>query len=259
MSEDIFRKIIDEIAEVAPDTHTWLCFYGEPLIHKKSIFDRIKYAKHKGLKDVAINTNATLLDEEAAKRIIQSGLDRIHIGLDGMSAETYESIRVGARYNRVINNIECLLALKKKTPQVIINFIQQDSNQHETESFVKYWEKRVDRVFLKPIVTWTSEVETKLEGPTKRYPCPWVLLTLPITFDGNAALCGCDFDAKFIAGNVIAESIQSIWQGKLKRIRDAHIAGQYELVPAFCAKCEDWKSLKPVRCIAEAPKKTFKP
>ena len=72
MSWQLFTKIIDEIADVDKGTRVWLVFFGEALIIKKrkpGIFEMIAYAKKKGLRDVVLNSNATLLDEQAAAKL----------------------------------------------------------------------------------------------------------------------------------------------------------------------------------------------
>ena len=58
----LYKKIIDEIAEINPYTRIWLDFYGEPLLQKYKLYYMIDYAKKKGLMNIEINTNGTLLD-----------------------------------------------------------------------------------------------------------------------------------------------------------------------------------------------------
>ena len=53
----------------------------------------IEYAKSKGVLDVMLHTNGTVMDEKLAQSVIESGLDRI-IFLDSISKEIYEKIRL---------------------------------------------------------------------------------------------------------------------------------------------------------------------
>ena len=100
--EDELPQIIDEIAPWAEAVvlHSW----GEPLLHKR-IIDMIRYAKERDVW-VETSTNAMLLDEEAARKIIDAGLDRIYLSMDGLTKETYEKVRVKGQYERVLGNIE---------------------------------------------------------------------------------------------------------------------------------------------------------
>lgn len=125
MSEPLFEKIIDEIAVENPDARVWMVFFGEALMLRKrkpTIFDKIRFAKGRGLTDVVLNSNANLLDEETAQALIDCGLDAIYIGIDAFTPEAYARIRVGGDYGRVVRNVRHLLRLKREqnaqTPRV---------------------------------------------------------------------------------------------------------------------------------------------
>ena len=64
---------------------------GEPLF-RPDIFDIAKYAVKKGL-TVALATNGTLVDEAMAKKIVDAGVSRVSISLDGADAETHDKFR----------------------------------------------------------------------------------------------------------------------------------------------------------------------
>src|SRR3954449_821873 len=85
---------------------------GEPMMHPR-FFDMVEYAVDRGIK-VSTNTNATLMNPRRAERCVTSGLGEIHISIDGATAETYEQIRVGARLDRVIANVEGLMAARRR-------------------------------------------------------------------------------------------------------------------------------------------------
>ena len=103
ISFDMVKKIIDEGSENGL-RGVKFNYRGEPLLHKE-ICDFVKYAKDKGLMDVYFNTNAMLLDKEMAKRLIESGLDRISVSAEGFTKEAYESYRVGGNFEKVLSNI----------------------------------------------------------------------------------------------------------------------------------------------------------
>jgi AdoMet-dependent heme synthase len=64
---------------------------GEPLF-RPDIFDIAKYAVEKGL-TVALATNGTLVDEAMAKKIVDAGVSRVSISIDGADAETHDNFR----------------------------------------------------------------------------------------------------------------------------------------------------------------------
>jgi heme b synthase len=64
---------------------------GEPLI-RPDIFEIAEYAVARGLR-VALATNGTLIDEHVAQRIVDAGIRRVAVSLDGATAETHDAFR----------------------------------------------------------------------------------------------------------------------------------------------------------------------
>jgi radical SAM protein with 4Fe4S-binding SPASM domain len=83
---------------------------GEPLMHPR-FFDMVEFAARRGIL-VSTNTNMTLMSEAQAARCVRSGLHDIHISLDGATPESYEAIRVRARFHKVLRNLRRLVAAK---------------------------------------------------------------------------------------------------------------------------------------------------
>jgi len=253
MPWNLFRRIIDDVAEADNTVRVWMVFFGEALILKKkkpSIFDMISYAKGKGLKDVVLNSNANLLDKEAARRIIESGLDAIYIGIDAFSAETYMKIRVGGSYGKAVNNTLHLLELKRELgvekPEVFVQFVEMDSNRAEKEDFIEFWKKAGAGVKIRPKVSWAGRIEAPnlTMGEKDRWPCYWAMRTLSITDTGKVVTCAVDLDAKFVAGDVNHQSLREIWNGKLKELRQLHQSRQFEALPENCKQCKDWQAAR---------------
>lgn len=64
---------------------------GEPLF-RPDIFEIARHAIDCGL-TVALATNGTLIDERLAKKIVDTGIQRVSISIDGADAETHDSFR----------------------------------------------------------------------------------------------------------------------------------------------------------------------
>lgn len=64
---------------------------GEPLL-RADIFHLMKYAAEKGLV-VALATNGTLIDQDVARRVRESGVDRVSVSLDGTDESTHDTFR----------------------------------------------------------------------------------------------------------------------------------------------------------------------
>ena len=81
--------IIDQIAAAA--NPILVLSGGEPLF-RSDIFQLARYATDKGLR-VALATNGTLVTKEIARMIVDAGVKRVSISLDGADADTHDSFR----------------------------------------------------------------------------------------------------------------------------------------------------------------------
>lgn len=255
MGLELFKKLVKEIANENPETEVWTIFYGEPLILKYKMVYLIRYAKDKGLKNVFMNTNGILLDEELSEALIESGLDKIVFSLDAFYEETYKKMRNNDNFEKVKNNIEDFIKIRNKLNSKIKVEVQliEIPNIHkdgEKKLFKEYWENIGACTKIKPYVTWTGAVDIENIRKMDRYPCSWLFKTFVATWNGNVAQCGCDYDSKYIAGNLNNDTIKNIWNTTLKNIRDLHIGGKYEETP-ICLNCNDWDSFEQMTFIEE--------
>ena len=82
------RDIIDQIAEVS--SPILVLSGGEPLF-RSDIFHLARYGTDKGLR-VALATNGTLVTD-VAEKIVDSGVKRVAISLDGADPQTHDTFR----------------------------------------------------------------------------------------------------------------------------------------------------------------------
>ncbi|QOX80359.1 radical SAM protein [Trichlorobacter lovleyi] len=253
MSWKLFTKIIDEVADEDKNVRVWMVFFGEPFILKNrnpSIFDMIRYSKDKGLTDVVTNTNANLMDEDASRRLIESGLDAIYIGIDAFSPESYAKIRVKGDYEGTVKNIQYLLQLKEELksdkPDVFVQFVEMDINAHEKEAFISFWSDKGAKVKIRPKVSWAGLIEAPnlVLGEEDRWPCYWAMQTMSITDQGKVVTCAVDLDARFVAGDVNNSTLKEVWNGKLKELRIIHQQNRFAELPEICRNCKDWQSAR---------------
>jgi AdoMet-dependent heme synthase len=82
-------NMIDQIAEFS--NPILVLSGGEPL-YRPDIFELARYAADKGLR-VALATNGTLVTKDVAQKIVECGVKRVSISLDGSNAATHDSFR----------------------------------------------------------------------------------------------------------------------------------------------------------------------
>jgi radical SAM protein with 4Fe4S-binding SPASM domain len=109
MPFEAFCRLIDQFDGVK-ELH--LQGLGEPLLHPR-FFDMVAYAAARGV-EVSTNTNLTALSERRAEACVKSGLARMFVSLDAAAADVYESIRIGARFDKVVRNLGWLVAAKAR-------------------------------------------------------------------------------------------------------------------------------------------------
>ncbi len=118
------KKIADDVAVSKP--YIYLTG-GEPLINK-SLLEFIRYATKKGIV-VGMVTNGTLIYENNAKDIIDSGIDFITISIDGPE-KIHNNIRGKVCFKKSIDGIKYLLKArgKNKLPVITLNCTISDYN-----------------------------------------------------------------------------------------------------------------------------------
>jgi len=247
MDINLYKKIVDEVAVESPSSEFWLAFYGEPLLLKYKLYYMIKYAKDSGLENVIINTNGMLLTDEMADLLIESGLDRMVLGIDGFSKETYEKIRLNGNkeqvYKNVLNMVRKIQSNQLAKPTIEVQFIIMGENQHELEMFKRFWTQQGVCLKIRDRVTWLGAVEkgSNIQDNIDRVACGWGVATCPITWQGEVVTCGVDYNAYGSFGNVREKSIKEIWNSPRREFTLKHLQHRFDELPKYCQDCKDWQ------------------
>lgn len=149
---------LEEVKGVISQCQKWgvkeinLCG-GEPLI-SESIFDVIKFAKASDMK-VILTTNGTLITEDLAKKLIQSGLDIVTISVDGSKAATHDKIRAqpGA-FDKIMQGIKHLNSCPdaKKLIKVMILTLSNYNLDELEEYFSLAKSLSIDALYITSVV-----------------------------------------------------------------------------------------------------------
>jgi len=250
MDDNLYKKIVDEIAEVAPDTEVWPTFYGEAFTLREKLFERLRYARDKGLTNLVLNSNGRLLDKENwIDEILTSGLKRFILSLDGFTKETFEKIRVGGSRDKIFASVEKLLKRKKELnlefPVIQCQYSIMEENKHEVEIFKEYWETRGAEVKTREMFSWTNSgeiVADNLDYDTSfRIACPWAINSMAIHQNGNFITCAVDYEGRTIIGNVKDYTIVELWEKHNEIVRKPHIENRWDDLPEICKTCPDWQ------------------
>ncbi|RJQ30402.1 radical SAM protein [Candidatus Parcubacteria bacterium] len=160
MSIASFRLIIDKVKRFKPLIAIPVL---EPMLYP-DLSEAVAYVTQSGLKS-SVATNGTFL-EERAEDLVNSGLSRIVISLDG-TEKIHDRIRgVPGTFKKVINGIGTLDKIKKvkKTaePLVFINYVISELNYSVIHQFVSELPlDSITRVDLRPMFYCTEELANK--------------------------------------------------------------------------------------------------
>lgn len=112
---------------------------NEPLTSPYFI-DILKTAAKSHLPHLDFVTNGTLLNHRISEAIIECGVTDVMVSLDSPRKETYEAIRVGADFDRLMKNLQYLVAARVKArktiPRLRFNVTLMRSNIQEVEDLV---------------------------------------------------------------------------------------------------------------------------
>ena len=163
MSFDLFRKIVDECAELGI-THVRVHNYGEPFVDRQLV-EKVRYAKQKGIREVGMISNGSLITEAVARGMIEAGLDAINISVDASGKEVFESTRIGLKYDKVIANIERLVRIRaelgKRRPKLILSFVRQNNSADE-QAFIEHWKAIADKIHVTDLHNWAGTLNTEV-------------------------------------------------------------------------------------------------
>lgn len=258
LKKDFFTNTIDEVHRDL----LYLIFYfqGEPYLNPEFL-DMVKYATSKKIY-TATSTNAHYLNDENARRTVESGLDRLIISIDGTTQEVYQQYRVGGKLEKVLegtrNIVKWKKELKSKTPYIIFQFLVVKPNEHQIEDVKKLAkEMGVDGIRFKTAQIYDYEHGNELIPTIDKYArysqqangqykiknaldnhCWKLWHACVISWDGLVVPCCFDKDAIHRLGDLKTNSFKEIWKNETyQSFRKKLISGRKNI--DICANCSE--------------------
>lgn len=243
MTLDLFRKIIDEAREFTSDLY--LHHRGEPFLNP-ALFDMIAYAREAGMK-TRFHTNGTLMDETRARKLLAAQPDLVSFSVDGFEKRTYEQVRVGATFEKTLDNIFGLLRLRREAnarkPYVVIEKIlfknlNGPADPAQVAGLTRRFEEAgADEVIEKEEYIWAEESAPEPDRPAGHMVCTFPWYAMVICWDGTVTPCPQDFHANMRLGNVATQSLREIWNGPAYQDLRRRLSSDVGSLP-LCRKCD---------------------
>ena len=233
MSFELFQKTINGGKSLE---HLCLHNWGEPM-QNKDLFNMIRYAHDKGVRYTVFNTNGTLLDDDNIRRILESPLSILRISVDG-NPDTYRQIR-GIDFKTIEKNILNLIKKRDKinsSLKIGIVMVVDKQTEKDIDSFYNKWNAMVDHVRFQPKLISSQRTDLCPELFGKEYG------KMVVLWDGKVIPCCADYEGKLQTGDVLKETVDSIWNGlAVKRLRKRHLNKDF---PDICKNCSEHESEK---------------
>lgn len=100
----------------------------------------LKISSKFDIPEVNFSTNGILLDREIIDAVIRYGVTEVRISIDGAKRQTFETIRRGASFSKLLKNIDNLVSRKEElgitTPEIRIDIVMMEQNVTELEDIV---------------------------------------------------------------------------------------------------------------------------
>ncbi len=250
MDFNLYKKIIDDLqAFDRPLKVLRLYKEGEPFLNK-NLADMIRYAKASGVVDyIDTTTNGYRLEPDRIKPVLDAGLDKINISVDGLSERQFKEFTgVKVDFEQYVENIRHLYEIKGAC-EICIKITGDFLSQKEKEQFYEIFGDYADRIFIENIAPCWPEYDVAdrlgVEITKGIYDqdigdvntCPYIFYSISVNSDGSVSLCFLDWARKLLIGDVRTQSLKDIWQGDaLFQHQMAHLKGHRKDNPV-CGQC----------------------
>jgi radical SAM protein with 4Fe4S-binding SPASM domain len=258
LKADFFKQVIDELSQKL----VYLIFYfqGEPYINP-AFLDMVRYAHQRRIYTIT-STNGHFLNDDNARKTIESGLDRLIISIDGTTQEVYQQYRKEGKLEVVLQGARNVVKWKKKlksnSPHIIFQFLVVRPNEHQIEEVKKLAKAiGVDEVKFKTAQIYDYQNGHPLIPTIDRYSryaqqkdgtyriknrllnhCWKLWHACVITWDGMVVPCCFDKDAQHQLGDLKVQSFKDLWRGNAyQAFRASLIRGRQHI--DICKNCTE--------------------
>lgn len=251
MRLELFKKIVDDIAQFdRPIKVLRLYKDGEPFLNKR-LADMVAYAKQSGrVEYIDTTTNGSLMTPERLAPVLEAGLDKINISVDGMNREQYLKFTgFDFDFDRFVENVKWLDA-NKGSCEVVIKIPGDLVDDRQKQQFLDTFGNYCDRIFIENFAPCWPEFDVEAHTGVKitegiyKQPiaptdtCPYVFYSISVNADGLVSACFLDWGRKLVVGDVREKSLKDIWQrsDELNALRRQHLEGR-RMENAVCSQC----------------------
>lgn len=255
MDWGMYEKLAEEIVQFGAGLKR-VCFsgLGEPLTNPR-LPDMIAYLRKKGFEGrIDIISNGLLLNHALSDALIDAGLNRLQISLQGLTQQEYlENCGFAADLPDLMENLGYFHRQAKargKDTTLFVKIIDAMlSSKQQEQKFFDLFSPLCDTIFVEHLVIMEQQMgdhggradsTRNLNGEyvEKRLVCGVMFYFLQVNIDGETFPCSTPgLPNRFSMGCIKEKTLKEIWNGEIRRkLIRANLTDGYAKIPA-CASC----------------------
>lgn len=246
MTDQLFKKIIDEASKYQDELRIIPYLNGEPLLDKK-IIERIKYINKKCPKSfVELSTNLNVANINLIDELTNLKIDDLRISIFGFTKETYEKMMPKLSWEQLQQNLKIILKKKNKSEISIVMIEHEILSSDDYELAKIFCDNHGINLNIWGFLDRASNVKgfkNKNLNVVFGKGCNQNRDSerMHITYDGDVIQCCQDWTKSNVLGNINVDSITDTWSN-LDYVRHREKVNNQEMAsPELCRKCKIMK------------------
>ena len=253
MSEEVVDALIENIKKYKISGVRFIR-WGEPTLHP-SYIEIMRRVKAAGA-IIHINTNGSLLNDEQISQLIDMQLDSIKFSFQGADEGTYNEMREGGDYKRLLDIIRKMAKARGDNllPYIQISTTltgetaeQIDSFKRDIKDYCDYYNVGYTKLTHLNVddMNISDEEKKKIKKLQEhennhhifQNVCVEAFDKLSINWNGDVTLCCSDYDNFMIVGNILDMDLKQIFTSRAaSQYRDIIVKKQYGKIKC-CSTC----------------------
>jgi MoaA/NifB/PqqE/SkfB family radical SAM enzyme len=240
MTMGLYRKIIDDAAEIPGITDLQLTGLGEPMLDPH-VEDRVWYARRKMPRaPIGLFTNGVHLTPERFDALKEAGLTTAVFSLNAANAVQHEEIMgLKGKFDQVCENIDYAIE-NRDNVHVEVRAVSNglEFGYGDMLAFYFRWGQRDKGGYGQCILegNWTGDKRT-LRSFKPNETCGRALGQIYVLFDGKVTTCCFDPTGKQVFGDLSRQTIREVYNAekylKFREDHDGNRADRYDI----CKDC----------------------
>lgn len=257
---DLFKKIIRDSKEFGNKyKRVLLTGLGEPTLNRDIGTYVMEIRDAQISEKIEIFTNGSRLTPELSKKLIDGGLTKLRVSLQGTSDSAYlKNAGVKVNVKDIQEKLSFFYEMSRGRCQVYLKIIDEElDGDNDRQRFFEMFSPYADEIFVENLVRaqpimgdYDDKIGTDRtfygESAEKRLVCPYIFYTLQIDSEGNCFPCpplGHPID--FSIGNINDLSLFDIWNGpKHRALMLSHLRMDGSR-PDNCQRCTCYLAFTP--------------